>query len=350
MSNLQPLDPSVKLPAAIRAAAARAEAQHQAAYGAEPAQEPVKEPQGKEPLAQEPQAQQPAQEPQQEPQVQQEPQAQQEPQPQQGDGKPRDWENMYHSMKGRYDRTSETVRDLTSRLSTAEARIRELSAAPPAPVAAPKGEKLITDEDRQNYGEDFIDVAARAARETMFPELQELRKQVEQLSTNVGGVARSVQTTTRQSMFGSLDANLPNWREVNRSQDFFNWLALPDPYSGAIRQNMLKEAYDANDAARVLNFFKGFLTDEAATDPAGRRAEPTPAQAGKLPLSTLAAPGRAKAPAATPAPGEKETISRAQIANFYRLLGSGHYKGNPEEGKRLEAMIYEAQRDGRIID
>ena len=76
---------------------------------------------------------------------------------------------------------------------------------------------------------------------------------------------------------------------------------------------------------------------------------PAPAQppAGKVPLEAFAAPGRAKTAAAT-APAEKPIITRAQIATFYADKAAGKYRGKEAEADRLERMIFEAQRDGRI--
>ena len=113
---------------------------------------------------------------------------------------------------------------------------------------------------------------------------------------------------------------------------------------------MLQEAHRNGEAQRVLQFFKGFLSDEAVTAPAGDQpGKVTSLGNEKTPLENFAAPGRAKAPAASSAPGEKETISRAQIANFYRMVNQGHYRGNDAEKNRLEQMIFDAERDGRIV-
>jgi hypothetical protein len=110
---------------------------------------------------------------------------------------------------------------------------------------------------------------------------------------------------------------------------------------------MMRKAFEANDANRVLHFFKAYLSDEAATAPAS--IQPTPK--GKVPLEELAAPGRAKAPAASATPGEKEkpTITRAQISQFYLNVQKGVYKGNAAEKDRLEKMIFEAEQEGRVV-
>lgn len=128
----------------------------------------------------------------------------------------------------------------------------------------------------------------------------------------------------RRNLETTLDTQVPSWRDVNVAQEFHSWLALPDLFSGAIRHELLKAAYEQNDTPRVLAFFKGFLAQEAASAPAPYgQTQPAPADAtqgdasGKIPLETFAAPGRAKTAAATGAPAEKPTFTHAQIAKFY---------------------------------
>ena len=77
--------------------------------------------------------------------------------------------------------------------------------------------------------------------------------------------------------------------------------------------------------------------------------EPQPAEPnGKLSLESFAAPGRAKTSAASSAPVEKPLITRAQISQFYADSASGKYRGREAEKNQLEAMIFDAEREGRI--
>jgi hypothetical protein len=111
---------------------------------------------------------------------------------------------------------------------------------------------------------------------------------------------------------------------------------------------MLKEAYGRNDSARVANFFKGFLSEEAAVAPAdGDRGRSDQIAPAKMSLEEFAAPGRAKTAAAS-APAEKPTFTRDQIAQFYRDSATGKYRGKETEMNRIERQIFDAERDGRI--
>jgi len=360
-SNKQhaPIDTDVQIPAAIRAAAARSEQLHQQMYqgtsepptpanddpnrgndGGDKQQPPAPQEQPNEPSAQpEEQPNPPAPEP-----------APQPAQPPAQQGSDADWQHRYNSLKGRYEAQERTIHGLNQRIADLEALLARSTATPPAQQRTPENtfQKLITPEDEETYGKDFISVAQRAAEEKLSPEIQFLKKQVDDLSRTLSGVAQTTEVVQKRTVYSYLDENIPNWRSINKDPKFVAWTNLPDPFSGAIRIELLRDAFNKGDGPRVLRFFQGFLADEAATDPV-RREPDKPRETGKVPLSALAAPGRATTPAATQVPGEKETITHAQIANFYRLVHQGYYRGNEAEKERLEKMIFEAQREGRIV-
>lgn len=358
-----PIDDTVQVPAAIRAAALQAEEMHKRVYQQQQEEE-EEQPKG---AGANPEGDdvrdegQNGQEKQEEQEGKVTPEGNQEvaekPANDQQDKAPKsssseNWEHKYNSLKGRYDRQTDTINHLTKRISDMEALISRMQEQPKQEETSPPAEltfKPIGQEERETFGEDFIDVAKRAAYEGLSPEVVRLNNEIKKLQAQLSNVMASTATQQKQTIYTYLDSQLDNWREINRNPDFIAWANLPDPFSGVTRIEMLREAFNKGDGPRVLNFFRGFLKDEAATDP----VKPKPdTQKGKVPLEAFAAPGRAKAPAATPsvAPGEKETISRAQIAEFYRLKAQGYWRGNPEEERALEERIFAAEREGRIVN
>jgi hypothetical protein len=98
----------------------------------------------------------------------------------------------------------------------------------------------------------LLDVAQRAARQAMAPELQQLHNENLALQSQL-----DVATKARIDQY--LDANVPNWREINNSEKFHAWLLLPDTFSGVIRDRLLKDAAATGNAQRVANFFNAFV-------------------------------------------------------------------------------------------
>jgi hypothetical protein len=167
----------------------------------------------------------------------------------------------------------------------------------------------------------------------------------------VGGVGGQLHQNAREQLFENMDEAIPNWREVNASREFVEWLNLPDAYTGAIRQEILNNAFEQNNFPRVSAFFKGFLAELAATvAPQSGEPENKGTVVPKLALETIVAPGRAKSAAATPplAPSEKPFITNSQIAKFYTDVSAGRYKGREAAAKEFEASIFQAVNEGRV--
>jgi hypothetical protein len=328
-------DPNVKIPAAIKATAAKADEIHRAAYPKEPAPADPQQDQPKDPAKQ---ADPPADPSQDQPKPA-------EPAP--AEPKDQNWEHAYKSMKGRFDSQKDTVRSLTDQLAALRYELNELRSRPAATAPAATPEPLLTDQEVADYGKDFLDVVGKKAKEALSAEVVELRQQVADLKTMLSGTVKSVAMNARDRMKASLSETVPNWEEINERSDFLDWLSLQDPFSGAIRHELLKQAWAANKTAQVLAFFKGFLAQEAAVAP---QPDPRPdPQYGKVPLETFAAPGRAKSAADSPAsPAEKPIFTPAQVSQFYTQKAAGSYRGREDEANLLEQQIIAAGREGRI--
>ncbi len=262
-----------------------------------------------------------------------------------------EWAARYNSMKGRYDAAQRTIGSMQEQMSQLGDELMRtqqlLRGQEPAQQSTPSNHgKLITPEDEQAYGADLIDLTRRAARETVGPEIQQLREENRRLQ-------KSQITRAQSELKQRLAAEMPNWQEVNQSPDFINWLRLPNVYTGQVRKQMLNAAYEAADAPKVIAFFKDYLREGDAT---GQRVQTTAPEQLQVPrqaamsLDTLAAPGRAK-PAtgnASPSLADKPVITHAQIKEFYANVRRGYYDGRENDKAQHEAMIFSAQREGRV--
>jgi hypothetical protein len=354
MNQTSPTDPNVTIPAAVRAAAARSAEAFEAAYNNETTQTPDAETaEGTTP-----------------------PQAEEgrselaaseftadavtrevsEPQRDEPSADDQSWEHRYKSMKGRYDRASQQIQALSDQIASLQNVIATMQVSSPQGASDWSSDtepsKFITPEEESDYGQDFLAVVGKKAKEELLPVIKKYESKISELEARLQGVNGYVAQDARSRLEQTMDTQVPSWREINFNPEFIQWLKLPDPYSGAIRHELLKEAYGRNDAARVANFFKGFLAEEAAVAPVNREpdlSQSAQAQAqNKIPLEEFAAPGRAKTAAATSAPAEKPTFTRAQIAKFYQDSAAGKYRGKEADRDRTERQIFEAEREGRI--
>jgi hypothetical protein len=178
----------------------------------------------------------------------------------------------------------------------------------------------LTQSDLANFGPELLDVAQRAAQHAVGPELQQLRDENRDLQEQLSSAAKL-------ALDRELDAAVPNWREINVSEQFHRWLSMPEPYSGIIRDRLLKDATAAVDPRRVIRFFQGFLRE------AGQ-----PVQPGQ-PVSVL--PGRYP-----PVQSSGRQISRDQILQMASLRRQG--KIDDQTWARWERELFAAGREGRI--
>ena len=266
-----------------------------------------------------------------------------------------DWQKKYEALQGKYDsevpQLHQTVQDMTAQMG----ELRELMAGlqQPEPKKEEPTTSLVTPEEVESFGSDFMDVVGRRAREVVAEELKDIKAELADIGKQVGGVSRSVVQTEQEKMFAKLDSEVEDWQDINKSQDFLAWLAQKDAYSGDQRQELLSEAFERNDADRVVAFFIGFKNEHAAVAPddPGPASETLPPEAERpaVDLSTQVAPGRTPT-ATTPASAQepKRMWTRADIAEFYKDVQMGKFKDKPDVQRTIEQDIVAAQGEGRL--
>jgi hypothetical protein len=257
---------------------------------------------------------------------------------------PDNWEHRYHSMKGRYDQSQQILGGMQEQMNVQNQELQRLIARvdqrPPEPI------RTITAEDEKTYGPELIDLARRAAREELQPQIEAARQESHQS-------AQRAQAISEQDVRNQLDAQLPNWRSINTDPSFLQWLSLPDIYSGGVRRGLLTQAFRAASAPRVLAFFKGYLAEAQATGqlPAQQTTAATlaPTRQAAVSLDTLVSPGRAQpAPGSDGQPPEAPIFTHRQIREFYTNEGRARYVGRQADRDADEKLIFEAQKAGRV--
>jgi hypothetical protein len=175
--------------------------------------------------------------------------------------------------------------------------------------------------DVDNFGPELLDVAQRAAAHALGPHLQDLQAQNSELK-------HRLDQQVRHNLNQELDAQLPNWREIDASPAWRQWLAQPDPLSGVQRQRLLNDAIQQGHIARTIGFFNGFIRENTGSyDSSYEQSQ------------------RARRRAAASA---QPSYTRDQIAKIYDQRRQGLY--DDQQFARLEADIIRAAREGRVAD
>jgi hypothetical protein len=268
-----------------------------------------------------------------------------------------DYAEKYRTLAGKYSsevpKLHQQIRDLQNKLDGMRNLIAQMQTAPqpqPPPAPTPDNDmkaapaKLLSAEEIEEYGDDLIDVMGRAGKAAVTPEILALRKEVEQLRMQLGNVNQHVVKTEREGLFDILGKEVPDWRRINESQEFLNWLAQPDPYSGVVRQEMLDHASVNNDATRIINFFRGFLRESNAVAPPSQ----TGSRQAKRNLEDMVTPGAGRSGTASAPKGAERNWSQREIASFYRDVRDGKYKNDPKQKDAIERQIMRAVNEGRV--
>jgi hypothetical protein len=278
---------------------------------------------------------------------------------------PQDWERRFKGLQGRYDSDVRKVRESLGQMSDDIRRLQAENATLRSVVPQPtppelQAQSLLSPQEIQDYGEEFVDVSRRIAREIATP----LQAEIASLRAQLGAVQQETGNSFMQRMDRDIGAVVKDWQALNRDPRFMEWVKLPDVFSGAIRQELMQAAWNAGDARRVSAFFQAFLAEEAAVDPRrangqmrqpgfNRTVTPTPStvlppdQGPALALEDLAAPGRAQSAGGQPA--EKPVYTSADITRFYTDVKLGRWRGREQQQAAVDADIMAAQREGRII-
>jgi hypothetical protein len=255
------------------------------------------------------------------------------------------WKHKFLSMQGRFNSQRAQLQTMSQEIGNLNRLLATVQRPEPAKPAEP-AKQLVTPEELAEYGPELVDLMTRVAQQATAPYQQEIT----QLKTQIQQTNGQIQSGARENLLAKLEEEVPNWAEQNDDPEFVAWLALPDTYSGAIRHDLLKAAFARNDSRRVVNFFKGFLAETAATAPSEQEpGKPAALPGNKASLTNFAAPGRAKSTAApSSAPGEKPIFTTPQITAFYTDRANGKYRGREDVAKKIEADIFLAQSEGRI--
>lgn len=253
------------------------------------------------------------------------------------------WEQRYRGLQGKYD--AEVPR-LHSQLREMNAQLQQLiadnavlkaqkTAEPPAPAKT-----LITEQDKEAFGSDLIDLIDRATEQKIagYREAEaQLKAEIAELKGKLGNVSERQVVSDKDRFMMQLGQLVSDWEAINVDPGFLTWLSEVDPVYGLPRQAALNNAYEAFDAQRTANIFKQY---KALTAPA------QPAQ-NKPNLQSQVAPTRSRtSPAPATNSAEKRTYTQGEITQFYEEWRRGYLDN--DEAVRMEKEIHAAIAEGRI--
>ncbi len=250
---------------------------------------------------------------------------------------PADWEHKFNVLKGMFDKQRSEDRDRILQLGNQIDTLMRMSDKPTTiqdtfhpeqPTAESYG---MTEEEIEALGgEDFVESIRKISAAGAAP-------QIAALTSEVTGIRKTQLDSAEDNFYGQLNLLCPTWADINKNDLFEAWLMEPEGLSGIPRRNFLTSAYDDKDAVTAARYFNSFAA--AVTSP------PTLNPSVLEDVIPLNSGGGSPLPATV----QGTIYSGESIKNFYRDLGMGRFKGREGEAKAIEADIFAAQNEGRII-
>ena len=233
----------------------------------------------------------------------------------------------YSVLQGKYNaeipRLHEELRNLRSQLE------KKPEKKPEQP------EKTVDPKDYEDFGDEMVQLVEYT--KTQDGVIRELREEVKTLKEEIGNVNNRQTQTDEERFWTTLDNAVPDWEDVNRDKQFLDWLAVKEPLIGASRQDILDNARNSLDSARVITLFKMFKEEK---DQANKKSDS---------LKRQVVPERKKGTAPSDT-ANKPTFSmgdfRAKMAELDKQRTAGQLSQDAYQKKFNE--LHTAYREGRV--
>ena len=252
------------------------------------------------------------------------------------------WAQKYYTLKGMYDaevpRLHSDLREMKAQMQqflADQAASQATKAAEEKPVAS-----LITDEDKEAFGPDLIDLIDRATEakvSTLRDREAELLKEVNELKGKLGNVTERQVMTEKDRFLAGLAQQVPDWEKLNVDQPFLNWLQQVDPVYGIPKHAALTTAYENLDVARVANIFNAYKQTLPQAPVANKNQQE---------LQRQVAPTRTRSTTTPADQSDKPYWTSESIEQFYTDWRRGVYED--AEAADMEKQIHAAIAEGRV--
>lgn len=246
-----------------------------------------------------------------------------------------DWQHKYAVLQGKYNKEIPQLQNQVKYLMGELEKSKETKEDAPAPQIAP----TINPKDYEEYGEEFVKLANII--NNLTSENESLKGQLTSVSNTQTNIQENQQQSSVKAFYAELNRLCPAWEKINVDPNFLSWLAQSaDQFGQKTRQDYLDDATQQGDAVGVATIFNSFKDKYYSS----KRPVNKPTLEEQAPPKTQSAEVRT---------GKTNKQAKVwtgdDIKKFYSDKAMGKYKHNPDVAKKLEADLFKAQQEGRIV-
>jgi len=254
-----------------------------------------------------------------------------------------DFKQKYSTLRGKYDaevpRLHQQVKQLTDELSAFR---KEMTAKKEEPTKPKEKVSLVTAADREEFGEDLLNVQRKVAQEVS----QEYEERFEQQEKVIKALQDKVAGTDKQVGevgFSQRLVNLvPDFAQIDNDERWVAWLNEHDPMLRAPRRAQAQAAFDAGDAEAIADYVKLWK----ATLPETPNEPEKPVR--QTELEKQVAPNRSANSVKTPTNQNGKYYSAKDMDNAWVKVRTLNTRGQYDDAAKLEAELTAAYMENRV--
>lgn len=250
-----------------------------------------------------------------------------------------DFKQKYNTLRGKYDaevpRLHQQVKELVAEVQALKEEKAKIEEAPPEPVS------LITDEDKEEFGEDLINIARKAAKEEFQPLIESQRAEIASLKEQLATTGSQV---TEVSFEQRLAQRVPDFARINQTPEWVEWLNEYDPMSRAPRRNLAQLAYQNGDVEAVADYVEMFKQTQQPKQDATEKLK----EKRQNELERQVTPERNSTTTQTSTANDKRMYTKADADLVWNKVQDAMKNGDYDTADKLEAQITQAYLEGRV--
>jgi len=256
------------------------------------------------------------------------------------------WKQKYKTLQGMYDaevpRLHQQVKTLTGELESLKETVETANKQVEQAKEEAEYERLrnlVTDKDREEFGDDLIEVQRKVAREEtaeLYKQLEAVREENEQLRASMEQTGHRVSQTSFEQKLNTL---VPDFAQVNTDPSWIKWLDEQDQFLRTPRRVVAEKAYAEGDADAVAHFVTLFKQSQQGAEPAEKAVAEE--------IATQIQPSKS-ASSSSAKSSNGAVYTNDQVRNMFIKITKLNQAGKLEEARKLEAEIDLAYTQGRV--
>ena len=254
-----------------------------------------------------------------------------------------DFKQKYNTLKGKYDaevpRLHQQVKQLTEEISDFR---KEMTVKKEEPTKPKEKVSLVTDADREEFGEDLLNVQRKVAQEVAQDyeeKLEQQNKIIKELQEQIAGTNKQVGDVGFSQRLANL---IPDFAQIDNDERWIAWLNEHDPMLRAPRRVQAQQAFDKGDAEAIADYVK--LWKASLPETSDEPEKPV----AKQELEKQVAPNRSANSAKAPVTPNGKIYSPRDMDNAWTKVRTLNTRGKYEDAAKLEAELTAAYMENRV--